>query len=239
MNTAIEEVSARPKSKNAIPRQSLAAAVVERLRERILRGELAEGEQLRQESIAAEFETSRIPVREALSHLAGEGLVKIIGNRGAVVAALSPDEIMQLFETRAVLESYMVRLAIPNMTAEDFRKAEEILERYERSLEHESEEKSWGRWNWNFHSALYAPANRPVMMSFLRTLNLQCDRYTRLHLAVTRDQHQAGKAHRDLLEVCRSRDAAAAEEAMRRHILDAGEYLRALLHRRRQRNSGN
>src|SRR5712692_2883900 len=97
----MEAVSERKSS--AIPRQSLAAAVVERLRERILNGELPEGEQLRQETIAAEYEISRIPVREALSHLAGEGLVKIVGNRGAVVAALSPDEIMQLFETRAVL----------------------------------------------------------------------------------------------------------------------------------------
>jgi len=228
------EVTARPKSKHAIPRQSLAAAVVERLRERILRGELAEGEQLRQESIAAEFETSRIPVREALSHLAGEGLVRIVGNRGAIVAVLSADEVMQIFETRAVLESYIVRLAIPNMRDEDFRKAEEILVRYEQSLEHEFEEKSWARWNWNFHSALYAPANRSVMMSFLKTLNLQCDRYTRLHLAVTRDQHQAGKAHRALLNVCRTRDAAAAEEAMKKHILDAGEYLRDLLQNRRR-----
>ena len=228
------EVTARPKSKHAIPRQSLAAAVVERLRERILSGELAEGEQLRQESIAAEFETSRIPVREALSHLAGEGLVRIVGNRGAIVAVLSADEVMQIFETRAVLESYIVRLAIPNMRDEDFRKAEEILVRYEQSLEHEFEEKSWARWNWNFHSALYAPANRSVMMSFLKTLNLQCDRYTRLHLAVTRDQHQAGKAHRALLNVCRTRDAAAAEEAMKKHILDAGEYLRDLLQNRRR-----
>jgi DNA-binding GntR family transcriptional regulator len=91
-----------PRKSSAIPRQSLAAAVVERLRERILSVELQEGEQLRQEAIATEFEISRVPVREALSHLAGEGLVKIVGNRGAVVVALSPDEVMQLFETRAV-----------------------------------------------------------------------------------------------------------------------------------------
>jgi DNA-binding GntR family transcriptional regulator len=64
------EAVAQPKS-SAIPRQSLAAAVVERLREKILSGELPEGEQLRQEAIAEEFEISRIPVREALSHLAG------------------------------------------------------------------------------------------------------------------------------------------------------------------------
>jgi len=230
------ETVVQPKS-SAIPRQSLAAAVVERLREKILSGELPEGEQLRQEAIASEFEISRIPVREALSHLAGEGLVKIVGNRGAVVAALSPDEIMQLFETRAVLESYMLRQAIPNFTDEDLRRAEEILLQYEKSLEHESEVKSWGRWNWSFHSALYAPANRAVMMSFLNTLNMQCDRYTRLHLVVTRDLHRAGQAHRELLEVCRTRNTDAAAAALWKHIMDAGEYLRELILSRRQHRS--
>ena len=221
----------------AIPRQSFAAAVVERLRERILSGELREGEQLRQEAIASEFEISRIPVREALSHLAGEGLVKIVGNRGAVVAALSPDEIMQLFETRAVLEKYMLAQAIPNISDQDLRTAEDILVRYERSLEHDSEIKSWGRWNWSFHSALYAPANRSVMLSFLKTLNMQCDRYTRLHLIVTRDLHRAGQTHRELLEVCRTRDVQAAADAVWKHIMDAGEYLKELIQSRRQYRS--
>jgi len=233
---AIMEAVSRSKS-SAIPRQSLAAAVVERLREKILSGELPEGEQLRQETIAAEYEISRIPVREALSHLAGEGLVKIVGNRGAVVAALSPDEIMQLFETRAVLESYILRQAIPNITDEDLQRAENILVHYEQSLEHSAEVKSWGRWNWNFHSALYGPANRPVMLSFLETLNMQCDRYTRLHLVVTRDLHRAGKAHRELLDVCRKRNPDAAADALWRHIMDAGEYLRELIQSRRQHRS--
>src|SRR5437016_6983109 len=85
------------------------------------------------------------------------------------------------------------------------------------------EVKSWGRWNWSFHSALYAPANRAVMMSFLKTLNMQCDRYTRLHLVVTRSLHQAGKAHRELLDICRTRDPEAAADAVWKHIMDAGE----------------
>src|SRR5277367_1384442 len=128
-----------PTKTNAIPRQSLAAAVVERLRDKILHGELREGEQLRQDAIAAEFQISRIPVREALSHLAAEGLITIVANRGAVVSALSPQEISELFETRAVLESYMLRLAIPNFKEEDFHAAEEILRQYEKSLENDSD----------------------------------------------------------------------------------------------------
>jgi len=219
-----------------IPRQSLSAAVIERLREKILSGELREGEQLRQDAIASEFQISRIPVREALSHLAAEGLITIHANRGAVVSALSPDEIMQLFETRAVLECYMLRCAIANMKEEDFQRAEGILKLYEESLEKDSEVKSWGLWNWSFHSALYAPANRPVMLSFLKTLNINCDRYTRLHLVFTRDLHRAGQAHRELLEVCKKRDPELASAELWKHITEAGEYLREFIKRHRERH---
>src|ERR1700688_2415671 len=79
-----------PKKSAAIPRQSLAAAVVERLRDKILHGELREGEQLRQDAIAAEFHISRIPVREALSHLAAEGLITIVANRGPLFLLFHP-----------------------------------------------------------------------------------------------------------------------------------------------------
>src|SRR5580692_6744413 len=84
---------AAPRKSDAIPRQSLAAAVVERLRDKILHGELREGEQLRQDAIAAEFQISRIPVREALSHLAAEGLITIVANRGAVVPLSLPTKL--------------------------------------------------------------------------------------------------------------------------------------------------
>lgn len=225
-----------PKQSTPIPRQSLSAAVVERLTEKILSGELREGEQLRQDAIAAEFQISRIPVREAFSHLAAEGLITIVANRGAVVSALSPDEIIQLFETRAVLECYMLRCAIANMKEEDFQRTEDILRHYEQSLENDSEVKSWGRWNWSFHSALYAPANRPVMLSFLKRLNINCDRYTRLHLVLTRDLHRAGQAHRELLDVCKTKDADLAVAALWKHITDAGEYLKEFIKRHREQH---
>lgn len=226
---------AYPKSM-PIPRQSLSAAVTERLRDKILSGELREGEQLRQDAIATEFQTSRIPVREALSHLAAEGLITIVANRGAVVSALSPDEIMQMFETRAVLECYMLRCAIPNMKKEDFQSAEDILGHYERSLEKDSEMKSWGQWNWSFHSALYAPANRPVMLSFLKTLNGNCDRYTRLHLVFTRDLHRAGQAHRELLAACKTKNPEIAAAELWKHITEAGEYLKEFIKRHREQH---
>jgi DNA-binding GntR family transcriptional regulator len=220
-----------------IPRQSLASVVVERIREKILRGELHEGEQLRQDAIAAEFQISRIPVREALSHLAAEGLITIVANRGAIVSALSPEEIVELFETRAVLECYMLRQAIPNFTEEDFHRAEDVLRQFEQSLEKDSETKSWGEWNWQFHSTLYAPAERPTMLGFLKTVNHNCDRYTRLHLVFTRNLHLAGEAHRKLLAACRTRDPEIAARALWSHIMDAGQYLKEFIQRHREQHS--
>jgi len=225
------------KNPSPIPRQSLSAAVIERLRDKILSGELREGEQLRQDAIAAEFQISRIPVREALSHLAAEGLVTLVANRGAVVSALSPEEIMELFETRAVLECYMLRCAIPRMRTEDFQRAEDILRHYEDSLEKDSEVASWGQWNWSFHRALYEPANRPKMLSIVKTLNVNCDRYTRLHLVVTRDQHRAGRAHRELLAACKTKDPEVAAAALWKHITEAGEYLKEFIKRHREQHS--
>jgi DNA-binding GntR family transcriptional regulator len=216
-----------------IPRQSLTSAVIERLREQILNGELREGQQLRQDAIAQQFQTSRIPVREALSHLAAEGLITIVANRGAVVSSLAPDEIEEIFETRAVLECYMLRCAIPNLEEADFRKAEEILKSFEDSLERDSEMVNWGTWNWSFHSTLYAPAKRPRMLSFIKTLNNNCDRYTRLHLVFTRSLHQAGEAHRELLKACRSRNPDVASAALWKHITDASTYLREFIQKRR------
>jgi DNA-binding GntR family transcriptional regulator len=229
--------TAVPRKSTPIPRQSLASAVLERLRDKILSGELREGEQLRQDAIATEFQISRIPVREALSHLAAEGLITIVANRGAVVSALSPDEIMQMFETRAVLECYMLRCAIPNMKKEDFQTAENILKQYEESLEKDSEMKSWGEWNWSFHSTLYAPANRSFMLSYIKTLNINCDRYTRLHLAFTRQLHRAGQAHHELLDACKTMNPDVASAALWRHITEAGEYLKEFIQRHREQHS--
>ena len=63
------DAGSRPLSENGIPRTSLTLAVAERLREMIIRGEFAEGEQLRQDAIAANFQVSRIPVREATARI--------------------------------------------------------------------------------------------------------------------------------------------------------------------------
>jgi DNA-binding GntR family transcriptional regulator len=216
-----------------IPRLSLASAVADKLREMIIRGDIQEGEQLRQDAIAADFRVSRIPVREALRQLEAEGLIKIVAHRGAVVSALSPDEIEELFEIRAILESEVLKLSIPNLTEGDFQEAESILQTFENELWMKGEVGAWGRLNWQFHSKLYSRANRPHFMSIIQTINNNGDRYTRLQLYLTQAFEKAKNEHRMLLALCRKGDTDGAAELLKRHIRNAGGMLKEFVKQRR------
>src|SRR5437764_15354506 len=122
---------------SAIPRQSLTSAVADKLREEIIRGTIPEGAQLRQDAIAMQYHVSRIPVREALRQLDAEGLITIVPNRGAIVPALSPTDIEELFTIRALLEPEILKLSIPRLTQSDLAEAEAILNKYVNELRRE------------------------------------------------------------------------------------------------------
>src|SRR5438105_1199471 len=113
-----------------IQRQTVAGMTIEALRERILRGDYPEGEPLRQDALADDLGVSRIPVREALRQLEAEGLVTFNPHRGAVVSSLSLEEIRELFELRAELETDLIRRATPKMNNDQYARVEELIDEF-------------------------------------------------------------------------------------------------------------
>jgi len=220
-------------SESAIPRQSLTSAVADKLREEIIRGTIPEGAQLRQDAIAMQYHVSRIPVREALRQLDAEGLITIVPNRGAIVPALSPTDIEELFTIRALLEPEILKHSIPRLTNADFDEAAVVLRRYEGELQHEDHLFSWGRLNWQFHSLLYSRAERPHFMAIIRNVNNSGERYTRLQLYLTHGIQRANKEHHEIFELCRQRDIPAACRLLKQHIQHAGQSLKEALQQRR------
>jgi len=217
----------------AIPRQSLTSAVADKLRDQIIRGEIPEGAQLRQDAIATQYHVSRIPVREALRQLDAEGLISIVPNRGAIVPALSPNDIRELFSIRALLEPEVLKLSIPHLKEQDLSQAEAVLAKYVSELKREDHVSAWGRLNWQFHSILYSRANQPRFMAIIRNVNNSGERYTRLQLYLTHGIQRANEEHHQILDFCRQRDATAACKLLRQHIQYAGESLRKVLEERR------
>jgi DNA-binding GntR family transcriptional regulator len=94
--TSERKPAPRPAQKS-LQHRTIAAAVAENLRHRILDGDFKAGLPLRQDALANEFGVSRIPIREALMQLEAEGLVKIHPHRGAIVSELSTGEVQELF----------------------------------------------------------------------------------------------------------------------------------------------
>jgi DNA-binding GntR family transcriptional regulator len=228
-------------SELAIPRQSLTSAVADKLRDQIIRGEIPEGAQLRQDAIASQYQVSRIPVREALRQLDAEGLIAIVPNRGAVVPALSPEDVEELFSIRSLLEPEVLKMSIPLLTEEDFSQADVVLRKYVSELRREDHVSRWGRLNWEFHSILYSRANQPRFMAIIRNVNNSGERYTRLQLYLTHGMKRANDEHHEILDLCRQRDVVAACRLLRQHIRYAGESLKQALEQKRvaaQNDSG-
>ncbi|MBO9447033.1 GntR family transcriptional regulator [Ruegeria sp. R14_0] len=201
----------------AIARQSLPDVITDDLRERILSGEMAEGETIRQEALAEEYDVSRMPIREALKRLDAEGLVQLTNNRGASVTSHSLSEIGEIFDLRVLLEVDVFRRAIPQMTEADFATCERLLNDMETSYE-AYDVGRWGSLNYEYHKALYAAADRGLTNEILQRVNLQSDRYVRMHLSVMEQREPAKKDHRQLLLLARKRQVETACDLLTKHI---------------------
>lgn len=214
--------------KRAVSRNSLPDVIADDLRERILSGDLAEGEVIRQEVLAEEYDVSRMPIREALKRLDAEGLVQFTNNRGASVTKHSLEDIAEIFDLRTLVEVDLFRRAIPLMTATDFARCEEILAQMDASYDADDVAK-WGALNHKYHASLYAAANRKLTNEMLQGLSLHSDRFVRMHLSVMRQREPAKKEHRILLDLAIARDVEGGCTALSAHILRTKQQLLSLV----------
>jgi DNA-binding GntR family transcriptional regulator len=200
------------------------ALVLDTVRAEILSGRLEAGATLRQEELAERFDVSRMPVREALKRLEGEGLVEVLPSRRVRVAALSRAEIEDVYDMRAALEPLAVRIAVPRLTRAGLRDAAHALE----AADDELDAATFGARNAAFHLALMVPCERPRLLAAVGSLLDVSDRYQRValhdpdHNARVRDEH-----HR-LLDAAAAGDGDRAARLIEDHVRSAGARLLGL-----------
>jgi DNA-binding GntR family transcriptional regulator len=203
--------------KRAVVRQSFPDIIAADLRQRILSGDLAEGELIRQELLAEEYDVSRMPIREALKRLDAEGLVVFTNNRGATVTKHTLEEIAEIFDVRMMLEVDLFTRAIPLMQDDHFKECEKILKEMELSYLH-GDVAAWGPLNAEYHGALYAAADRKLTSQLLERASLQSNRYVSMHIDQLKNATKAEQDHSELLTLARKRNVTAAAEKLRSHI---------------------
>lgn len=218
--------------KRTISRQSLPDVIADDLRERILSGEMTEGETIRQEALAEEYDVSRMPIREALKRLDAEGLVQLTNNRGASVTKHSLREIGEIFDLRILIEVDMFRRAIPNMTAKDFALCQRLLDKMEVSY-NADDVAEWGVLNFEFHSALYAAAERKLTKELLQRVNLLSDRYVRMHLSVMQQREPAKNEHHKLLILAQEQEIEDGCSLLTNHLMRTKDQLLAMIAEKR------
>jgi DNA-binding GntR family transcriptional regulator len=203
--------------KRAVVRQSFPDIIAADLRQRILSGDLAEGELIRQELLAEEYDVSRMPIREALKRLDAEGLVVFTNNRGATVTKHTLEEIAEIFDVRMMLEVDLFTRAIPLMQDDHFKECEKILKEMELSYLR-GDVAAWGPLNAEYHGALYAAADRKLTSQLLERASLQSNRYVSMHIDQLKNATKAEQDHSELLTLARKRNVTAAAEKLRSHI---------------------
>jgi DNA-binding GntR family transcriptional regulator len=210
--------------------RTLSAAIVEQLRSDILDGTYAAGDQLRQDALAASFQVSRIPVREALFQLEAEGLVLIEPHKGAIVSAFSLEEIDDVFDLRVLLEPRMLAQSVPRLTAHDFAEVSKLDAEFAGAIAAQ-DVAQWGQLNARYHLALYRHARQPRTLAIVTSLLQTSDRFTRLQMNRAPALARAESEHRKLLRLCQEGKVAQACDYLVAHIEKVRRDLHALLKR--------
>jgi GntR family transcriptional regulator of vanillate catabolism len=207
-----------------------------RLREMILRGELAPGERLAEVGLAERLGVSRTPIRQALPALAREGLLAAAGRRGFVVRSFSPEDVLDAIETRGVLEGLAARRIAERGASPDLihslkkclSEGDAILAR--RKFE-SADEQRYGEMNGRFHALIVDGAGSRIVADTLAR-NDHVPFASARAVAFSRDLSElvpilnyAHRQHHVIVQALENREAARAEALMREHASPVKEVL--------------
>jgi DNA-binding GntR family transcriptional regulator len=196
--------------------RNLSEQLVDLVRDRILAGQVDVDRAIRQDALAAELGVSKIPLREALTRLEQEGLVRSRANRGYFVRELSIAEAEEVYALRLKLEPQVAAQAAERATEEERAVAMRTLAQLDEVTNAHGD--GVGAFNRAFHLALLRPSRQPITTTMLERLHVLGERYVRKHLEPRGRDQRANDEHAHLLESWLARDLPAVTERMYAHI---------------------
>ncbi|MBO9579227.1 MAG: GntR family transcriptional regulator [Microbacteriaceae bacterium] len=184
------------------------------LEEAILEGELKPGERLRAEALAQRFGTSRTPIREALLQLEGQGLVEVEPNRGAVVRSFDRDDVLDLYEIRALIEPHAAARAATRIDPARIAELAALCDAEDQLVANEA-----------FHRIILEAAESPRLVVAMRAATGIPRSFRTAFWHDERQRAESLMCHRRLVAAFEAQDAQLAEAVMRMHILGAVAFL--------------
>jgi DNA-binding GntR family transcriptional regulator len=200
--------------------------VLQELRREILSGDLVPGSQIMQDEIAERYGVSRVPVRDALRTLEGQGLVTYSPHRGYQVTRIDVEELQQIQDIRQILESEALREAVDNISAETVAAMTADLDTMIRA----EKEADWSEWlaaHRRFHFALFEMSGRKHLLRILGQMWDVSDLYRSYYMKTRLSELRDRQEHRRLLNAARDHDVDAMLETMHTHRTGTVESIRS------------
>lgn len=193
------------------------------LRARILAGGLSPGERLRLEALSAQLGISRTPIRDALNQLAAEGLIEIRPRRGTFVARVDQRSVVELYQLRLMIDTFVGTLVAPTVTPRQLRHLRRLFGAIAAQV-HGDAYHDYGAYlqaDRAFHSAIIALAGNQRLSSLYEEVNLPLWLVRAQQEAGLEQHHDAATSlagHRAILEALELRDPERAARALAEHI---------------------
>jgi DNA-binding GntR family transcriptional regulator len=203
-------------------------AVLREVRRWIATGQLRPGEQIVQDALALELGVSRVPLREALKILEGEGQVAYVAHRGYFVTQLSLADLLEVYRIREILENEAVQLAVPQMTIEDVDRFEEAAADVRRAAT-ARDVAAMSTANRRFHFALIEASALPRLIRILQLLWDSTEVYRSVYFTDDANRDRVLDQHDALVAAVKKGDAGSALAILVDHRRNAIDALRPLL----------
>lgn len=187
------------------------------IRDAILSGEFSQGTRLNQDDLARRLGVSRAPIRDALNRLEAEGLVKTLSRAGGVVVAeTNEQEMVDIYELRAILDTASTRLACERMSDDDLRRLQEAVEKTEQVTK-AADLNAIVQAHAEFHSLIYAVCGNAELTRVARNLWDRSYRFRVLALSNEENARRGLAQHKAILAALKARDPVQAAVAAEEH----------------------
>ncbi len=200
----------------------------EAIEEQIAVGKLPPGYHLDETELAKEFGVSRTPIREALIQLDSMGIIVIRPRRGAIVAEIGPQQLIEMFEVMAELEAMCARLAARRMGPEE-QAALIAIHLACKAARDTSDPDVYFYKNEEFHTQIYIASNNTFLTEQARILQRRLRPYRRLQLRVRGRLTASFDEHDAVVDAIIKGEGELAGELLRQHIMIQGQRFSDLI----------
>lgn len=204
------------------PTNRLSEQLRDLIEERIATGFYMPGARLDETELASEFGVSRTPVREALFQLEMSGLIEIRPRRGAIVKNLTAQQLYEMFEVMAELESMCARLASRRMSEPEvvaLRKAHDACE----EARTEGDPDKYYQLNKIFHESIYKGSHNTFLTEQAMNLHRRLAPYRRLQLRVRGRMEKSLDEHERIVKAIEQGNEVDASDVVRSHVIVQGD----------------